>query len=94
MRFIKFTSFLCLLSLFFIFSVTTNTFVSDDEYSSANKKINAYLSDFDDNPDIAPEPQAYTCLFVEVFAVGLFDFLQKVILNVKRTLYILGPPIF
>lgn len=93
MRFIKFTFTLCLLSLFFVFSVSTNTFVSDDTYSSVNKKIISDVLDFDDSPDIAPAPQANSSLFVEVFAVGLFDVLQKEILNVKSTLYIRGPPI-
>ncbi len=94
MRFIKFIFILCLLSLFFVFSVTTNTFVPNDEHVSVNKKIISDDLDFDDNPDLASETQAYFNLFAEVFAVNVFHVLQKAILNVKRTLYIRGPPIF
>ena len=75
-------------------SVSTDTFVSNDEHVGVNKQLISDALDFDDSPDLAPTPQTNTTLFVEVFTDGLFDVLKKAILNVKKTLYIRGPPIF
>ncbi|WP_299881089.1 hypothetical protein [uncultured Cocleimonas sp.] len=94
MRFIKFTFILCLVSLFFIVSVSTDTFKSNDEHASVHKHYIPDVVDFDDSPDLAPASQTNSHLIVEVFTVGLFAVLQKAILNVKKTLYIRGPPIF
>jgi hypothetical protein len=68
--------------------------VPNGEYTSVNKKIISDDVDFDDNPDLAPTTQAYSNLFVEVFAVKVFHVLQKAVLNIKNTLHIRGPPIF
>ncbi|MEB8433351.1 hypothetical protein OO007_14015 [Cocleimonas sp. KMM 6892] len=94
MRFIKLSFILCLVSLFFIVSVSTDTFVSNDEHASVHKYYIPDVVDFDDSPDLAPAPQTNSHLVVNVFSIGLFAVLQKAILKVKKTLYIRGPPIF